>query len=291
MFLILLLFVIFCILLAIGMSFVDFYFGIFNKIKKEFFGGSTRRSNPNKSRDATAKYLDKNTQSISEMIFTPAGPPGFMASRRIHAGRTKSGAGLCKWCECENPTIWPFSGCDITCGARCPQPTNERGQKTGRVCCKLIGRPKSAWQKKTPEKSQFVDKNVRSFDLGHTNLRGNTKKFEIISKDNCHKNCGTDPDCNKVDPYDEHPYPAEFNNQNPEINVDCLPGLEENEKLHECYPTPQNKYGEIYSPSIFNNQLIIKKENVDKNKTSGVGWIDDLKMDCKVAHNEVLFNP
>ena len=30
----------------------------------------------------------------------------------------------CPRCECDAPTIWPFSGCDVTCGAKC-----------GDICC------------------------------------------------------------------------------------------------------------------------------------------------------------
>ena len=25
----------------------------------------------------------------------------------------------CPKCSCSSPTVWPFSGCDVTCGAKC----------------------------------------------------------------------------------------------------------------------------------------------------------------------------
>ena len=61
----------------------------------------------------------------------------------------------CEWCACDNPTIWPFSGCNVCCGARCPptgkwsEPTEDmkrRGisgshaKKKGEGCCALTGR-------------------------------------------------------------------------------------------------------------------------------------------------------
>jgi hypothetical protein len=43
---------------------------------------------------------------------------------RYRAAKTSSGP--CPVCTCKSPTIWPISGCDISCGAKCAD---------GRCCC------------------------------------------------------------------------------------------------------------------------------------------------------------
>merc|ERR1712061_493659 len=63
------------------------------------------------------RELDINTNHAA-----PAAQQTTTTTTTIQHISTKSNitsSGGCPLCRCDRPTIWPFSGCDVTCGAKC----------------------------------------------------------------------------------------------------------------------------------------------------------------------------
>lgn len=48
-----------------------------------------------------------------------------------NAYASKVGPAPCPQCTCSHPVWWPFSGCDVSCGAKCS------GASPGQACCRV----------------------------------------------------------------------------------------------------------------------------------------------------------